>query len=162
VTASEAPSSLIRLPDVEFSLLHPWPLQGLHSLCYAVLLGTGPLPIARRLPPRRSRSTPGAAAGEGPTLITWPPIPVPRKLPAVTYTLRMFDDIYSLMFDDPLNPSPPATVLETVDAVFWITLFFGAFLWGAYRTHMRTCEETPLLDAKPSAADEIASQPFRF
>jgi hypothetical protein len=74
----------------------------------------------------------------------------------------MWLDIYSRMFDDPLNPSPPATAIEVVDGVFWVTLFFGAVLWGMYRTHMRNCEESPQLDAKPRAADEIASQPFRF
>ena len=68
----------------------------------------------------------------------------------------MWLDIYSRMFDDPLNPSPPATAIEMVDAVFWITLFFGAVLWGIYRTHMRNCEETP--DAKPGDADELLTQ----
>lgn len=70
----------------------------------------------------------------------------------------MWDDgIYSRMFDDPLNPSPPATAFEMVDAVFWITLAFGALLYVLYRTHMRNCDETPL-DAKTSDADEWLTQ----
>ena len=48
--------------------------------------------------------------------------------------------------------------LQMVEAVFWITIGFGALLWGLYRAHIRHCEETPPLDARPSAADEIPSR----
>src|SRR5687768_6155636 len=66
--------------------------------------------------------------------------------------LRMWLDIYSRMFDDPSTPSPPATVLETTDAVFWITLACVGLVWGLYVAHMRNCDETRL-DAKSSATD---------
>ena len=68
----------------------------------------------------------------------------------------MWLDIYSRMFDDLSNPAPPATVLETMDAVFWITLACVGLLCGLYVTHMRNCEATRL-DAKSSAADELRS-----
>ncbi|MGI8978878.1 MAG: hypothetical protein ACR2FY_06605 [Pirellulaceae bacterium] len=48
--------------------------------------------------------------------------------------------------------------LQTIDAVLWRTVVFAGILWALYRAHMRNCEETPPLDAKPSAADEIASR----
>jgi hypothetical protein len=64
----------------------------------------------------------------------------------------MWLDIYSRMFDDPSNPSPPATALEMVDAVFWITLACAGLMWGFWRAHMRNCDE-----AEPSAAGELKS-----
>ncbi|MBC7854562.1 MAG: hypothetical protein IAF94_14110 [Pirellulaceae bacterium] len=48
--------------------------------------------------------------------------------------------------------------LHTIDAVFWWTVIIAGILWALWRTHIRNCEETPPLDAKPSAADEIASR----
>lgn len=48
--------------------------------------------------------------------------------------------------------------LQMIDAVFWRTVIFAGLLWALYATHTRNCEETPPLDAKPSAADEIASR----
>ena len=43
--------------------------------------------------------------------------------------------------------------LQTIDAVFWRTVIVAGLLWALWRTHTRNCEETPPLDAKPSAAD---------
>jgi hypothetical protein len=48
--------------------------------------------------------------------------------------------------------------LQLIDAVFWITVIFAGLLWALYARHMRNCEETPPLDAKPSPADENASR----
>ena len=48
--------------------------------------------------------------------------------------------------------------LQTIDAVVWRTVIVAVFLWALYRAHMRNCEETPPLDAQPSAADEIPSR----
>jgi hypothetical protein len=48
--------------------------------------------------------------------------------------------------------------LQTIDAVFWRTVIVAVFLGALWRTHARNCEETPPLDAKPSATDEIASR----
>ena len=48
--------------------------------------------------------------------------------------------------------------LQTIDAAFWRTVIVAVFLWALWRTHTRNCEETPPLDAKPSAADETASR----
>jgi hypothetical protein len=48
--------------------------------------------------------------------------------------------------------------LHTMDAVFWWTVIITGFLWALYRAHLRHCDETPPLDARPSPADEIPSR----
>ena len=48
--------------------------------------------------------------------------------------------------------------LQTIDAVLWRTIIFAGLLWALWVAHTRNCEETPPLDAKPSAADEIATR----
>ncbi len=48
--------------------------------------------------------------------------------------------------------------LQTIDAVFWLTVIFAGLLWALWRAHTRNCEETLPLDAKPSAAAEIPSR----
>ena len=43
--------------------------------------------------------------------------------------------------------------------LMWHTAIAAVFLWALYEAHIRqNCEETPQLDAKPSAADETASR----
>ncbi len=43
--------------------------------------------------------------------------------------------------------------LQTMDAVFWLTVIFAGLLWALWRAHTRNCEETLPMVAKPSAAD---------
>ena len=43
--------------------------------------------------------------------------------------------------------------------LMWYAVIVAAFLWALYAAHTRNnCEETPQLDAKPSAADAIPSR----
>ena len=48
--------------------------------------------------------------------------------------------------------------IELIFEVVMLTAFSAAVLRGMWVTHERNCEETPQLDAKPSAADELLTQ----